>query len=383
MARRVDTELREATGGDALPPAETDARDLIAAAKRKRGAEVVPPTTRRRKRRPAEDDPAYGDQVSPGGSALDGIPAGSTGLFSRTGIRAWTATAIIAVAAVLMLSLIAVGDLPQPLPVNNVTITWLPGPRVPDAEVVGWLKRCPQFEKLSTPNEWVLEKLADHLRALPAVAEVRRVRLFHEPGKIPAIRQQRGKPPVRVQVDGIRRTVEIQLALRQPYLPAVLRDGGRAWIDEDGLVLPGVLPGPGVPRPVVRGVEAGGRVALAAAVAVWKRLEPEVEKGLVASIGLADPLEDAAPPAQTLPAVVPPGTAPAAVLPAAPPMPRGIVLYTRQGSRLVWGRPGDERFGVDADGKARDLLHTLRCQGDLNRIASINVRFHEPVYTLR
>ena len=73
------------------------------------------------------------------------------------------------------------------------------------------------------------------------------------------------KAPVRVQVDGIRRTVEIQLALRQPYLPAILRDGSRAWIDAAGIVLPGVLPSPGVQRPVVRRLEGGGREALVAA----------------------------------------------------------------------------------------------------------------------
>ena len=69
--------------------------------------------------------------------------------------------------------------------------------------------------------------------------------------------------------------------------------------------------------------------------------------------------------------------------PAVPAQPRGIVLATRQGARLVWGRPGEERFGVQPDEKVRDLVHTLKCQGDLSRIDSVNVRFHEPFYSLR
>lgn len=359
MARRIETELKEATAGDAL--VGDSPQDLIDLAERKRGAGVVPPTTRRRKRKATPVDDPFTTEATPGGSALDGVPAGPSGWFSKTGIRIWSGLAIAAAAAVLVLSLVAMRDVPPALPVSNVTISWLPGPRVPDAEVLNWLRRSPQFEKLSTPNEWVLEKLADHLRALPAVAEVRQVRLYHEPGKIAAVRQVKGKPPVRVQVDGIRRTVEIQIALRQPYMPAVLGDRSRAWIDADGRVLPGILPSPGVQRPMVRAVEQGGRDGVKAAVELWKLLEPQVEKGLISDIVLSDGL-DAVPDAKSA---------------------QGIVLYTRQGSRLIWGRPGEERFGVAAEAKVRDLVHTLRCQGDLSRIVAINVRFHEPFYQLR
>lgn len=369
MARRVETELREATAGDA---ADGEVQALIAAAARKReeAAEARPPTTRRRKRkgsggaeaaRPGEADPAYADAATPGGSAIDGIPAGPGGFFVRSGLRLWTALGIVGATALVMLSLIALGDVPAPLPVSNVSITWLPGPRVPDAEVMAWLRRCPQFEKLNNPNEWVLGKLADHLRALPAVAEVRQVRLFHEPGKMSAVRRVPGKPPVLVQVDGLRRTVEIQLALRKPYLPAVLADRSRVWIDEDGVVLPGILPSPGVQRPMVRMLENGGKDGVKAAVDLWQRLEPQIEKGLVSDIVLNDVLD----------------------LPATPASPRGIVLYTRQGARLVWGHPGEEKFGVTPDEKVADLVHTLHCQGDLSRIAAVNVRFHEPFYLLR
>jgi len=400
MARRIETELPEASSGDfadfqprdqaADRLAGDEPRDLIDAALRKRArvARDVPesepdsepraqPSTRRRKRQQPARDATHADEPTPGGSALDGIPSGSSGWFSQTGVQPWSAAALLASAALIVLSLIAWGDLPKPLPVANVTISWLPGPRVPDHEVLSWLRRCPQYEKLNEPNEWVLQKLADHLRAMPAVAEVRQVRLYHESGKVSAIRRAPGKPPVLVHIDGIRRTVEVQLGLRQPYLPAILKDGSRAWIDASGLVLPGVLPSPGIQRPLVRGIESGGHPAVLAAVELWAALEPQVEKGLISDIVLNDALD--------------PLPAPPAAVPGQPPIPtqipagtpRGLVLYTRQGAKLIWGRPGDERFGVQADDKVRDLVHTIKCQGDLSRIERINVRFKEPFYLLR
>ena len=386
MARRIETEFREAISGDFSDRSRDDhePQELIDAAMRKRAAvegdavSMPAPSTRRRKpvAKPVRDA-THADEPTPNGSALDGIPSGPSGWFTHTGVQPWSAGAILAAVGLIVLSLVSWGDLPKPLPVANVSISWLPGPRVPDAEVLSWLRRCPQYEKLSEPNEWVLQKLADHLRALPAVAEVRQVRLYHEPGKVSAIRRAPGKPPVLVQLNGIRRTVEVQLGLRQPYLPAVLKDGSRAWIDADGLVLPGVLPSPGVQRPLVRGIENGGRQALLAAVELWTHLEPQVEKGLISDIVLNDPLDPLppAPPAgagqPSLPAQIPAGSM------------RGIVLYTRQGAKLIWGRPGEERFGVQDDDKIRDLVHTIKCQGDLSRIERINVRFKEPFYLLR
>ncbi len=392
MARRVETELREAISGDLSPShrislieLDDEPQALIDVAMRKRaeaeGDKLQPasqPSTRRRKRAAKpQRAPTHSDIPTPGGSALDGVPSGPSGWFTHTGVQPWSAVAIIAAAALILLSLVAVGDLPKPLPVANVTISWLPGPRVPDAEVLSWLRRCPQFDKLNEPNEWVLQKLADHLRALPAVAEVRQVRLYHENGKVSAVRRIAGKPPVLVQVEGIRRTVEVQIGLRQPYLPAVLKDGTRAWIDAQGVVLPGVLPNPGVQRPLVRGLEAGGRAGVLTAVDLWTRLEPQIEKGLVSDIVLNDVLDPLvlAPPAASGPTPPPAVTSLSA--------PRGVVLYTRQGSKLIWGRPGEERFGVQVDDKIRDLVHTIKCQGDLSRIERINVRFKEPFYLLR
>lgn len=362
MARRIDTDLLPLMGGDFadVPTAEREAADahdapaLLEAARRKReqrdGLQVKMPATRRRKRAATplaepEADPSAHD-TTPGGSALDGIPAGPGGIFSRAGINPWTAAALIVMTCMAVLSLVAVGDLPKPLAVSNVSVSWLPGPRVPDTEVLVWLRRCPQFDKLNEPSEWVLNKLAEHLRALPAVAEVRQIRMFHEPAKISAVRRVTGKPPVLVKIDGLRRTVEIQIALRQPYMPAVLKDGSRVWIDAEGKILPGILPSPGVQRPLVRQLEMGGMVAVKAAVDLWQRLEPQVEKGLVSDILLSEALE-----APLVPPVIP---VPAGqvmlsgqvTVPRPHNQPRGIVLTTRQGAKLVWGRPGEERFGV-------------------------------------
>lgn len=398
MARRIETELLPLIGGDladapAAEPEVIDAHDapaLLAAARRKReqrdARQPKPPSTRRRRVATPIPDPdadPLSHDTTPGGSALDGIPAGPGGMFSRAGINPWTATALVVMTALAVLSLVAVGDLPKPLAVSNISVSWLPGPRVPDAEVLAWLRRCPQFDKLSEPNEWVLEKLAEHLRSLPAVAEVRQVRMYHEPAKIQAVRRVQGKAPVLVQVDGLRRTVEIQIALRQPYLPAVLKDGSRVWIDATGVILPGILPSPGVQRPLVRQLEGGGLVSVKAAVALWQRLEPLLEKGLVSDILLNDPLETVtvAAPGPGQPVLSGPPAAPGQ--PALSGQPRGIVLTTRQGARLVWGRAGEERFGVQPEDKVRDLVHTLKCQGDLSRIDSVNVRFHEPFYSLR
>jgi hypothetical protein len=140
-------------------------------------------------------------------------------------------------------------------------------------------------------------------------------------------------------------------------MPVVLANGERHWVDSDGRVLPGILPAPATPRPVLRGIEIGRPAALGEALALWRELEPQVEPGLISEIRLYDDLDLA--------------------------NQRGVVLYTRQGSRLIWGRPDDDRYGVDRSRKVRDLVHTIRCQGDLSRIAVINVRFSQPFFVLR
>jgi hypothetical protein len=109
---------------------------------------------------------------------------------------------------------------------------------------------------------------------------------------------------------------------------------------------------------VLRAIEWAGIEGVRNALSLWKRLETQIEPGLVTDIHLYDALDKRG-------------------------VQRGIVLYTRHGSRLIWGRSGEERFGVREEDKVRDLVHTIRSHGDLNRIAAINVRFKEPFSELR
>lgn len=272
---------------------------------------------------------------------------GPVSLWARLG--AWGVAAAAAALAVAVLTLDALHEVPRAMPVSAVRIAWLPGPRLPDPEVLAWLNLCPVREKLAEPNPWVLDQLAAWLRAQPAVAAVDRVRVVHEahqaatPGKAPR--------------QAMRRTLELTLGLRQPVMPAVLASGESAWVDIEGRVLPGHLPGPGVKRPKLRAIEQARPGAVLAALAMWSRLEPELETGLVSDIVLNDPLDERGA--------------------------RGIVLYTRHGSRLIWGDHEEERYGVRAEAKARDLVRTLRAQGDLTRVATINVRFNQPFFTFR
>jgi hypothetical protein len=153
------------------------------------------------------------------------------------------------------------------------------------------------------------------------------------------------------------RTIRFELGLHTPYLPGVRADGARVWIDLSGRILPGFLPAPAVRRPVLRQIEGGREAGVIEAVRTWERLEPGLEPGLVTDIAAAEPIDEI-------------GT-------------RGVVLLTTQGARLVWGRAGEERFGVEPERKAANLIHAVRAQGDLGRVATINVRFAEPFYTLR
>jgi hypothetical protein len=333
------------------PERAASGADLIAAAERKKRrkapeadaaptpAPAKPATARRRKpRAAAEPDADPADAAGPG-LVTRGVHAGMDGaqrLASTADVASrrmgpWGVAAASAAAAVLSLCVWAVAALPPAPPVAGIEITWLPGPRLPENDVKDWVRRFPLASQLPQANEWLLERLAGHLADQPPVAEVRLVRL--------AARERRDR-----QV----RVVELTLRLREPVMPAYTRDERRVWVDSDGRVLPGTLPGPATRRPALRGIEAGAN-AIRHAVTVWQLLEDRVAPGLVTQLDLDAPLDDRGA--------------------------RGLVLTTRQGTRLIWGRPDDERFGLRPEDRARDLLHNLACQGDLARVDAINVRF--------
>ncbi len=320
------------------------------------GSEWEAPARRRPRRRPLRAplkavvpphsaEPALDE--GPGG-VTRGVHAGLNGLdWTRSRAQVLGLWGIIACAVaitVVVLSFYAGSMAPEPMPVSGLKITFLPGPRLPEREIYAWVNRFPNADKLSGGAPWVLDRLGDYLRHQSVVAEVRQVSVVHL--------------PVDAKGERLRRVIELVIALRQPVLPVVLASGERGWVDAEGWLLPGSLPGPTARRPTLRAIEWGGVAGVRSALMLWKQLEPLVEPGLITDIHLYDALDAG-------------GTQ------------RGIVLYTRQGSRLIWGRPGDERFGVKNDDKVRDLVRAIRSQGDLSRVLAINVRFHQPFLQLR
>lgn len=316
----------------AKPPA-----DPAPAAEAEAEAGVPSPSTRRRRKAKDRDASVA---TEPGDTPAASVTAAEP---RRHGPSAWTAACVCAALALLVLSAASVANLPKPLPVDRVQVSWLEGPRAPQREIDGWLATFPGREQLAEANAWVMGTLSEHILAQPGVGEVRSVRLLHDRSWID------GKPR-------LVRILDIEMGMRRPYMPGVLASGGRVWVDREGVVLPGSLPGPDRRRPLLRQIESGGP-NLRAAVEAWQLIEPNLEPNSILSIDCAAPLDDRGA--------------------------RGIVLNASAGSRLIWGRPDETILGRDAETKARDLVHTIRCQGDLSRIASVNVRFAKPFYTLR
>lgn len=313
------------------------------------GAKPVRKRIKRKPRaaEPTEDDDQPNGKVGPG-LVTRGIHAGLNGAqWTKHGalrLGAWGCAAVAMIAVLVVFSCYSIEKAPTPLPVSGFRIAWLPGPKVAREDVLGWMKTFPHFAQLRDGRQETLDQLAVFLRKQPVVSEVRTVSVVHEPS---------AKDPQQLQ-----RTLEVVMALRQPVMPVVLASGERAWVDAEGWLLPGSLPGPSVKRPVLRAIEWAGIDGVRSALSLWKRLESQIEHGLVTDIHLHDMLDKRG-------------------------VQRGVVLYTRHGSRLIWGRPGEERYGVREEDKVRDLIHTIRSHGDLNRIAAVNVRFKEPFSELR
>lgn len=318
------------------------ARELVAAAQRQRG----------------ESDFTADDEAPEARSALIGVPAGPGTRFTP-----WRVAAVILTGLSLWLIAAAVAAAPNPRPVSGLAVVWGDGPRIPDAAVLAMINRFPDAARLNQPNDFILDHLATHLRAQPGVAEVKQIRLVHIRGPVQAIVRAKGKAPALVNVNGVTRKLEVTLALRQPFLPGVLHDGTRVWLDKEGRVLPGNLPGPGPGRPVVRAIERSGGATLKQVADLWSLIGDQVERGLITDLVCAELLDT---PTTGMPAPA-----------------QGLVAVLRGGGRILVGRPEEERFGVTLEDKARNLVHTLRCQGDPARIATLNVRFREPAYTLR
>ncbi len=343
---------------------------LIAVAERKRKANRLPlaaavdhdviateavmeeeddrPARKRAKRKPRPAVAEESSVISGPGLVTRGIHAGLNGAqWTKQGalrLGAWGCAALAVLTVLVVFSCYSIDKAPTPLPVSDFRIAWLPGPKIPKEDVLGWLRSFPARAQLREGRQETVDQLAVFLRKQPMVAEVRSVTVLHEPD---------AQHPQQ-----LRRTLEVTMALRQPVMPVVLASGERAWVDAEGWLLPGSLPGPSVRRPLLRAIEWSGIDGVRAALSLWKQLEPQIEHGLVTDIHLHDVLDKRG-------------------------LQRGVVLYTRHGSRLIWGRTGEDRFGVREEDKVRDLIHTIRSHGDLNRIAAINVRFRQPFSELR
>lgn len=310
-------------------------------------ADEAKPVVRRQPRRKPLKARKVSEVADPG-TVTRGIHAGLESLSWTRGrlvqLGLWGSAAALVITALIIGSMYAIGNAPAPMPVSNVRVVYAAGPQLPQAEALALIRGFPGRDQLKDGKPEILAQLAAHLRKLPVVAGVRDISVVHEPD------------PRNPQL--LRRTLEVSLALRQPMMPVVLASGERAWVDGEGWLLPGSLPGPVTRRPVLRAIEWGGIDGVRAAIALWRLLEPQLEPGLITDIHLNDTLDTQG-------------------------KNRGIVLYTRQGSRLIWGKPGEEKYGVRNEDKARDLVHTLRAQGDLGRLAAVNVRFKQPFFTLR
>lgn len=321
--------------------AEDDAEDEV--------EDATKPAIRRQPRRKPLKARKLSDAAVDGpGTVTRGIHAGLESLSWTRGrlvqLGLWGSAAALVITALVVTSVYAIGRAPVPMPVSNVRVIYAAGPQLPQAEALALIRSFPGRDQLRDGKPAVLAQLAVHLRKMPVIAAVRDISVVHEPDpRNPRL---------------LRRTLEVSLALRQPMMPVVLASGERAWVDGEGWLLPGSLPGPVTRRPVLRAIEWGGVDGVRAALALWRMLEPQIEPGLITDIHLNDTLDTRG-------------------------LNRGIVLYTRHGSRLIWGKPGEERYGVRNEDKVRDLVHTLRAQGDLNRLAAVNVRFKQPFFTLR
>jgi hypothetical protein len=350
--------LRDAPAGAPRPAPAGEARPAPRRAERKRSSDgfaadeipakdagedsAIERKAGRRRR------PVVGAEGAKPGLVTRGVHAGLDGAqTAAVGLRRlgpWAIAALSLGLTVVVLSAYALTIAPDPLPVRKLRIDYLPGPRLAERDVRTWLARFPHRDQLVTGESWVLDRLATYLGSLPAVATVKRVEAVHEPAP----------------GDGgtLVRTLVIELGLRQPVMPALLATGERVWLDQEGRALPGTMPAPAVRRPLMRDLERGGLVVVREALSLWRDLESRLEPGLVTEIRCDDALDPAG-------------------------SQRGIVLYTRQGTRLVWGHPSESRYGVQPGDKASDLVRTIRCQGDLRRIAVINVRFGRPFFLLR
>ena len=196
-----------------------------------------------------------------------------------------------------------------------------------------WLKDYPYRQQLLRSDEQFVD-FAAYLQQQPSVAAVDAIRFAWQ-----------GEPHDR------KRCLEVSVQLREPMFALGLANGQNAWIDAEGIVFAISAGGP-KHGPLVRGLEFGGQSAFKELAQIWPQLESQIPT--ITHIDLAAPL----------------GTA----------QDMGIVFTAEVGTRFIWGRPGEDQFGVGLKKKVDYLVHAINCQGDLRRVPEINVRFAPEVF---
>lgn len=211
--------------------------------------------------------------------------------------------------------------------------------------IKSWVIKGEEQKHFKNPTQNELEHFAAYLEEQGTIEEVNDIKLSYV---------ERGEK--------LQRAMCINVSLRLPEMPVILANGQKAWVDDNGILLPGLMPVPEAcqNRPVVRDIEEHPE-ALQEVLDFWPRLEAVIEADLISSIYLNHVMQRSV---------------------AGTVLQRGIVLTTRQGTRIHWGRAGDERYGLSADDKIRNLLRTLKSQGDLNNTSIIDVRHSQPNYVL-
>ncbi|MFW5858880.1 MAG: hypothetical protein ACOCYP_02555 [Planctomycetota bacterium] len=264
--------------------------------------------------------------VGAGLRGIEAVAAGGRGL-GLHGVIAGGALFVV-----LMLSYIGWRERPAQPPLSAVRFVDAPAPKVLKDR---WVTSFPDFRLLYLrPDDAVLDRFAAHLASQPGVAAVDEVALEWQ-----------------TDAHGhSRRVAAVRLQLREAMLPLRLASGRRAWVDAQGAVLPGQLPGP-QDVPVVLHLERAGPAGLREIAAVWPELRATLPRGYLRAIDL-----DAAFPGR--------------------PDQRGIVFHASDGTMIVWGRPGEGCYGVTPQEKVHNLAHSVR---HFEQVAAINVRFPEPV----
>ena len=334
--------------------------------KRKPASKAKPKTTPKSaaKSKPRKKaSPSSKPSTVSGGLVTRGVHAGLRGFEQfGSGVRHMSPSAWCGLAAAVMLMTVTIlawtkSPTPpnMPLSLSAFQLQTDDGKRLPDAiwrdyvtkypALKSWVVTGREGKHFKNPSAEDLNDFAAYLEKQSTIASVQHLELSYIERK-----------------DRLQRSLLIHVDLRTPEMPVILSNGQKAWVDAEGVLLPGLMPVPEAyaDRPVIRSIEQHP-TALSEVLSFWPDLEDVIEADLITDIFLDEVMQ------RSTNGMV---------------LQRGIVLKTKQGTRIHWGRPGDDRFGLSNQDKIRNLLRTLNSQGNLRNTDVIDVRHSEPKYEL-